>query len=237
MIALRNLLGFALLSAGLSGCISDPTGPGNSGVLSAISGNGQVGPVNSTLPAALVVQARNADGSSIAGLEISWEVAAAAGPGASLSSSSGTTDAIGQASVQITLGTVAGGYMVRAIADGGSAEFVVIASTVVFGVDVVSGSGQVGVTGSVLSQPLVALVTGPDGSLSAGVDITFSILLCVFSAFANSSNLVGSSAVGGDGACPAADIPDIPKINFAGCHPGSLHWRCSLQSALHRPPQ
>lgn len=176
MITRRDLLGLVLLSAGLSGCISDPTGPGNSGVLSAISGNGQVGPVNSTLPAALVVQARNADGSSIAGLEIAWELAAAAGPGASLSSSSGTTNAIGQASVQITLGTVAGGYMVRAIADGGSAEFVVIASTVVFGVDVVSGSGQVGVTGSVLPQPLVALVMGSDGSLSAGVDITFSIL-------------------------------------------------------------
>jgi len=172
----RILLGVTILSVALSGCISDPTGPGDTGVLSAFSGNGQVGPVNSTLPAALVVQARRSDGSPITGLEISWELAAAAGPGANLSSSTGQTDALGQASVQITLGTVAGGYMVRAIADGGSAEFVVIASIVDFGVSVESGSGQVGVTGSILPQQLVASVVGPDGSPSAGIDVTFSVL-------------------------------------------------------------
>ncbi|TFG62462.1 MAG: hypothetical protein E4H28_07630, partial [Gemmatimonadales bacterium] len=172
----RVLLGVVLFSMGLAGCISDPTGPGNVGVLSAINGNGQVGPVNSTLPAALVVQARNADGSSIAGLEITWKLAAAAGPGASLSTSTGTTDAIGQASVQVTLGSAAGGYMVQAIANGGSAEFVVIAAAADFGVRVESGSGQVGVTGSALPQQLVASVVGPDGSPSAGIDVTFSVL-------------------------------------------------------------
>ena len=66
----RLLLGVTILSVALSGCISDPTGPGNVGVLSAVSGNGQVGPVNSTLPADLVVQARRSDGSPISSLEI-----------------------------------------------------------------------------------------------------------------------------------------------------------------------
>ncbi len=172
----RILLAIALLGMGLGGCTSTPTGPGNSGVLSAASGNGQVGSVNSTLPDALVVQARNPDGSAIAGLEITWELAAAAGPGANLSTFAGTTDAIGRASVQFTLGTEAGGYMVRAIAEGGSAEFVVIASNIEFGVDVVSGSGQVGTVSSELPLPLIASVTAPDGSPSAGVDVTFTIL-------------------------------------------------------------
>jgi len=176
MITRRFLLAVALLTGGVSGCISDSTGPGDSGVLSAISGGGQVGPINSKLPAALVVQARKPDGSAIAGLEITWELVAAAGPGAILSSPIGTTDVSGQASVQLTLGSVAGGYMVQAIADGGSAEFVVIASTVQFGVSVASGSGQVGVTGSVLPQPLVASVMSPDGTPSVGIEVTFSVL-------------------------------------------------------------
>ncbi len=172
----RLLFGIALLSSGLGGCISDPTGIGSSGVLSVVSGSGQVGPINSTLPAPLVVQASEADGRAIAGLEITWTLAAAAGPGGILSSSTAMTDASGQASVQLTLGTTAGGYMVRATADGGAAEFIVIASTVVFGIAVESGAGQVGVTGSVLPQPLVAVVVGADGSPSEGVEVSFSIL-------------------------------------------------------------
>ncbi len=173
----RILLGVGLLGTAIAGCISEPFGPGSSGVLSVFSGNGQVWPVNSTLPAPLVVQARFADGGTIAGLEVTWKLAAAAGPGASLSSTTAMTDANGLASVRVTLGTTVGGYLVQAAADGRlSAEFVVIASTVDFGVSVESGSGQVGVTGSVLPQPLVAQLIGPDGTPSTGVEVTFMVL-------------------------------------------------------------
>ncbi|MFQ5529597.1 MAG: hypothetical protein ACE5FP_04545 [Gemmatimonadota bacterium] len=122
------------------------------------------------------MRARDTSGEAIPGLEITWALVSAAGPGASISASSSVTDDIGEASVQVTLGATAGGYMVRATTEGGTAEFVVIASTANFGMSIVSGGGQVGATGSVLPQPLVALVTGPDGSPSEGVDVTFSVI-------------------------------------------------------------
>ena len=174
--SIRILLGTMAVALGAGGCLSDPLGPGSSGVLSVVSGDGQVGPVNTTLAAPLVVQARDAQGGAISGLEISWSLVAAAGPGGSLDPSSSVTDGSGQASVRVTLGATAGGYVVRATAEGGSAEFIVIASAVNFGVSTQSGAGQVGVTGSVLPEPLVARVLSPDGSPAAGVNLTFSVV-------------------------------------------------------------
>jgi hypothetical protein len=158
------------------GCVSDPTSPGSTGVLAVASGDGQVGSVNTPLPAPLVVRARDAGGAAIVGLDITWAVISAAGPGSSLSATTGVTDASGEASVQVTLGETAGGYLIRATADGGSAEFLVVASTAAFGVSIESGDGQVGVSASLLPEPLVALVTSPDGSPAAGVDVTFSVV-------------------------------------------------------------
>jgi hypothetical protein len=132
--------------------------------------------VNNTLLAPLVVQARDNSGQPIPGIDISWDVIAAAGPGASLSVSTAVTDASGQAGVLITLGSAAGNYTVQATTDGGFADFSVSASEVNAGVTVASGSGQVGTTGSTLPEPLFARVLDSGGAPLSGVAMTFAVV-------------------------------------------------------------
>lgn len=172
----RILLAVAACTLAIGGCLSEALGPGSGGVLSVVSGNGQTGPVNNTLLAPLVVLARDAGGTPLPGAEIAWNVIAASGPGASLSSSTSGTDASGEASVTVTLGSTAGSYTIQATTDGGFAEFIVNASEVNAGISVASGGGQVGTTGSVLPQPLVAQVLDASGSPLPEVEVVFAVV-------------------------------------------------------------
>lgn len=164
----------AVLLTTVAGCVSDPVSPGTFGVLSVSSGDRQTAPVNAALPAPLRVQARDASGAVIPGLQITWEITGVSGPGGGLSSSTTTTDAGGLASVSFTLGSVAGGYSIRATAEGGAAEFTVFAARSAGGAVVQSGAGQVGMTGETLPQPLVLALTA-GGTPAAGVEIRFTV--------------------------------------------------------------
>jgi len=85
--------------------------------VTATSGDGQVGKTSTALPTPLLVTATDTYGNTVAGVNITFAITAPA-DGASLSVSSGTTDAVGQLSTVLTLGTVSKTYTVTATATG-----------------------------------------------------------------------------------------------------------------------
>jgi hypothetical protein len=84
------------------------------------SGNNQTGPVGTTLPAPLVVLVKDASGNPVPQVAVAFAVITGAG---TVSPVSTATDATGQASTNLTLGTLAGGLVVRASTSGGSTTF------------------------------------------------------------------------------------------------------------------
>jgi PKD repeat protein len=126
-------------------------------IISAISGEGQSGPVGTTLAQPLVVQVTDGFGNPISGITIQWT----AQNGGSVSEPSNVTDGNGQASVTRTLGSNAGDQSTLASADG-LAGSVTFAHTATAGnaarVIIVSGDGQQGAPGAQLPNQLVVEV-------------------------------------------------------------------------------
>jgi adhesin/invasin len=123
-----------------------------------VSGDGQSAPVNSTLPAPLVVQVTDQFGNPISGVTISWT----ANDGGSVSASSTVTDGNGQTSVTRTLGGNAGQQTTTALADGLAGSPVTFTHTATAGsatgVLKVSGDNQSALVGTALANPLVVQV-------------------------------------------------------------------------------
>jgi PKD repeat protein len=130
----------------------------NANVISMFSGDGQSGPVGSTLGAPLVIQVTDAFGNPIPDVPIQWTAEA----GGSVSETSNVTDGNGQASVTRTLGPSAGEQRTLARADGLAGSPVVFIHTATAGnaarVIIVSGDGQQAAPGSRLPNPLVVQV-------------------------------------------------------------------------------
>jgi hypothetical protein len=172
-LAAAPALALALVGA-LWSCGGDPTGPGAaSGVLQAVDGDGQSGPVGLPLPAPFRVKAADR-GTPLEGREIRWRLVSSPGEGAVLEDSVSITDAAGIAGVTLTLGPAVGAYVVRAETDGGSVEFTASAEAVVRTAEIVSGAGQVGLVEGTLPDPLVARFS-TDGQPAAGVRVQFSV--------------------------------------------------------------
>lgn len=123
-----------------------------------VSGDGQSGPVNSTLPAPLVVQVTDRFGNPIPDVTISWTFTG----GGSVSEASTVTGANGQASVTRTLGGAAGQQTTLATVDGLVGSPVTFTHTATAGsatgVVKVSGDGQSALVGTELTDPLVVQV-------------------------------------------------------------------------------
>ena len=89
------------------------------------SGDAQTGAAGTTLPAPLVVEVRDANANPISGTIVSFSVTAGGG---SVSAASAVTNASGQASVTLTLGSTGGTDTVQATATGfGSVSFNAVA--------------------------------------------------------------------------------------------------------------
>lgn len=89
--------------------------------ISKVSGDNQTGTVSSLLPNALVVQVKNGSNVPVSGTTVSFAVT---GGGGTVSPTSALTDANGNASTSLTLGSVAGTNGVSATATGiGSVNF------------------------------------------------------------------------------------------------------------------
>ncbi len=141
-----------------------------------VSGGGQTGPVGAPLPNPLRVRALDAYGNPIAGQAVTWSIASGDG---SVTPTSGTTDASGNASADWTLGPAVGAQSLSARA--GTLPTVTFQATAVPGppakLVLVTQPATSAQSGATLSrQPKVGLKDANDNSTAAdGVPITVAL--------------------------------------------------------------
>jgi hypothetical protein len=149
--------------------------PANANGIAAVLGDGQQGPVGTTLSQPLVVQVTYNFGNPIAGETIVWGVTG----GGSVSQSSTVTDANGQASVERTLGSTAGEQTTLATAEGLVGSPVIFTHTATPGaasrIIKVSGDNQSGPAGVELPNPLVVQVLDEADNPIVGRAVTWVI--------------------------------------------------------------
>lgn len=100
-----------------------------------VSGNGQVGFVNSTLESPLVVRTSNDEGDGIPQIPVNFEISSApiSGSGAGLTVTSAITDSNGEASTEVMLGIAPGDYVISVTSpeiEGVVTEFTVSAAMI-----------------------------------------------------------------------------------------------------------
>jgi hypothetical protein len=154
------------------------------GAIAVVSGNSQSAPTASVLPQPLVARITDALGQPVAGVPIVFRVVENSGGLVSGSSTVGslavTSNAQGQASVSLRLGTRSGvgNNVVEATATGfnGVATFTHSATaTAAQRIVVDTGNGQVGAVGQALALPFVAIVTDAGYNRIGGVPVTFTV--------------------------------------------------------------
>ncbi|MGC8792392.1 MAG: Ig-like domain-containing protein, partial [Bryobacteraceae bacterium] len=155
--------------------------------LNKVSGDNQTAATNQAFPAPLVVQALDDRGQPIAGLQVSFAVASGS---ATLSATTATTNAQGQASVNVTAGATAGSITIQVTAGSLSVTFTLSSRlpgpVLGTGSFVNAAGGQTGVVaGSIVTirgsglAPRVqgcvepGTIIGPLPTTLAGVTVTF----------------------------------------------------------------
>jgi hypothetical protein len=140
----------------------------------ASSGTGQSAVVGTALAQPLIVRVADAFGNPVGGVTVGWTVVAGGG---SLSASSSTSDASGLASVQLTLGTVAGTQRVRASVTGVQPlEITAVAqSGPVAQLQVVGGNDQTGVVNTRLPVPFAVKALDQYGNVVANAVVSWTI--------------------------------------------------------------
>jgi len=114
MLLLRRLSSLCLISALAVACGDDPSGlagPGPPASLIVVGGDGQLGLPGTILSTPLVARVVDRFGVPVEGAEVSWEVSAG---GCALSQAELATDAAGEVSATLTLGSVIGSNTVIA---------------------------------------------------------------------------------------------------------------------------
>jgi alpha-tubulin suppressor-like RCC1 family protein len=201
-----------------------------------VAGNGQVDTVGQLLPDSLTVKVTAVNGSGVKGVTVAFSVTSGGG---TLSASSGLTDSLGRVSAGWTLGTTAGAATNRATASvqglrGSPVEFQATAvpdrpSQLIL----VAGSGQTGVVGAALSQPIEAAAQDQYGNGTEGVVVGWVVAAGggTVSASADTTDATGHSAVtwtigtvsglGRDTAtATAAGLSGSPLMFVASANPG-----------------
>ena len=143
-----------------------------------VSGNNQTGQTDTPAPAPLVVQATEG-GIGTSNVPITWSVLSG---GATITSTSGNTDASGNAQATVTFGPTQGPVVVRAERGDMSrtlVDFTLVGLkptlTLIKPTSPPSGDGQSGQTGAALPLPLVAQAQ-LSGSPQYGVTVNWSVL-------------------------------------------------------------
>jgi protocatechuate 3,4-dioxygenase beta subunit len=143
--------------------------------IAPVSGIDQTAPVNSQLPAALVVRVTDGFGNPIQNITVEWSVEG----GGNVSAATTLTDAQGQASVTRTLGSAAGEQRTLASARdlaGSPVTFIHIATAgSASRIVKVSGDGQSAATGTEVAEPLVVQVFDEANNPIAGRAVTWVI--------------------------------------------------------------
>ena len=158
--------------------------------LAKVSGDNQESPASTQLAAPFVVSVLDQDSSPLAGVDVTFSVAAGGGMlssttdaspctiTSSTSSTTATTDANGQAATRLTLGSDAGTNTVSATVEGLEAEtFTATAAeqAMPHSLTKVCGDDQEGTAGALLAEPLVVSVVDEDGAAMAGVVVSFAV--------------------------------------------------------------
>ena len=166
------LAAIAVASLRCSSDSSDPGGQPDS--VQEVSGNGQVGLINETLAQPLVVRVEDESGNPLEGVTIQWTI----GGGGSLNPLQFVTGTDGVASVERTLGGVAGEQTTTATVEG--LPPVVFTSTAEAGsipqLLIANQPSATAVSGEPLAeQPVIQLEDGTGQPGGAGVEVTASV--------------------------------------------------------------
>ena len=154
-----------------------PPPPKVATTLEKVSGDGQSAEVSTQLSDPLVVRVLDQDGAVLNGVSVSFSVSPTDG---TLSASTAITNAQGEASTRLTLGSTVGTYTVTASASGitGTVSFTATATAapkVATTLEKASGDGQSAEVSTQLSDPLVVRVLDQDGAVLNGVSVSFSV--------------------------------------------------------------
>jgi adhesin/invasin len=178
-----RVLGWCALLIGLGACGGGGDlllpGAGEPAVVTVVQGDQQNGRVGDSLPQPLVVAVTDASGRPVEGATVVFTLSDPA-PGASISPDREATNADGEATAAIVLGTRPGNQagQVQALGASGaptaSVGFMLIAVPEnANGIAPVSGQDQSGPVGSTLANPLVVQVSDPFGNPIEGVTVTW----------------------------------------------------------------
>ena len=140
-----------------------------------LSGNAQTGTVGKELDNPFVAEVQDQNGDALSGVTVTFAVTIGGG---SISASSVTTDANGQASTTLTLGSAAGSNRVVATATGVTAtrNFNATAeATVATTIVSISGNNRTATVSTTLSTPFVVEVRDQDGDALSGVTVAFAV--------------------------------------------------------------
>jgi hypothetical protein len=136
-----------------------------------VSGNSQAAPPGSPLPLPVVLEADGVDG-PVSGVTLHFD---AGTTGGSVSPASAVTDALGRASVRLTLGTTTGPQQFNATGTGLTpAAITAIATAVPTAMTKAGGDGQVDSVGTAL-KPFSVKVTDAFGNPVPGATINWSV--------------------------------------------------------------
>lgn len=166
-------------ASGLTGSPVTFTAMGNAGAAAAIalvSGNNQSATVGTALTMPFVVAVTDDNGNPVAGTAVTFAVATGGG---SLSATSVTTNAQGQAQTKLTVGSAAGMNTVTATRAGLTGSPVTFVATGTTGtatqIAVVSGGNQSATVGSTLN-PFVVVVKDAAGNPVDGFSVAFTVV-------------------------------------------------------------
>ena len=180
--------------------------PGAPAVLGMTSGDGQSATISSALNAPFVITVTDAQGNPVPGVSVSFAMGTvpAGATGQNLSQALVPTDANGQASVTLTLGSKVGDYAVTATA--GALVPLTFHATATVGAAAIltltSGDPQTGTISAALGAPFVVTVTDAGGNPVAGASVMFEV--ATFPAGATGSALSNAQPVTTDGAGQAS---------------------------------
>jgi uncharacterized protein (TIGR03437 family) len=145
--------------------------PGPPSIVQVVQGDKQSGRPGDKLPLTLLVQVTDSAGNSLPGTAVSWMVVT---PGsATLSNVVNTTDSLGRASAQVTLGNIAGTYQITATAGGVTQTFLFTVQIPAAGLQYVSGNSQTALINTAFAAPLVVRVVDAQGNGFGGAQVTF----------------------------------------------------------------
>ena len=156
-------------------------GSGEPAAVTILQGDGQNGRVGQALPQPLVAQVTDASGRPIDGARVAFVLTDPA-PGAAVAPDTASTNADGEVSANVMLGTRPGSQsgQIQGLGAGGAPTAAVNFSLTALpenanGIAAVSGQDQTGAVGSTLPQPLVVQVTDPFGNPIGNVAVAWTV--------------------------------------------------------------